>query len=180
MKAVVLSAGFGTRLGDLTKDTPKPLIKIGQKPVVEHIVDRLHNHGIHEIILKIHYMPEKFMEHLGDKVLYYYEPVLFDFQETLRNLRPHLEGHDFLLVNGDTINDLDYTRLVKLHQKRTITAVMDSWRCIGTWVYPENYYDTGLISVNPYRPSGLTYFDIGQPERLQAAREHFANGKVIV
>ena len=179
MKALILAGGFGTRLGSLTKDTPKPLIKIGEKSVLEHIVDRLNDHGITEIIVKVHYLPDQIMKVLGDRVLYYYEPALFDWKESVGRLEGWIRGKDFLLINGDTINDLDYTEMIKLHNDDSITVAMDDWRSIGTWIYPPNFSEERLV-VFPYRPKDLHWFDIGTPERLEAARKHFEEGKVIV
>lgn len=180
MKAVILAGGFGTRLGYLTKDTPKPLIKIGEKSVLEHIVDRLNDHGITEIIVKVHFLPDQIMKELGDRMLYYFEPALFDWKESISRLRLWLEKEDFLLLNGDTINDLNYTEMIKSHEPQTITAAMEDWRAIGTWIYSRDFYTTEDIPVIPYRPKDLNWFDIGTPERLEAARKHFEEGRIIV
>jgi NDP-sugar pyrophosphorylase family protein len=183
MKAVVLAGGFGTRLGDLTKDIPKPLIKIGEKSVLEHIVDRLNDHGVTEIIVKIHYLPDQIIKQLGDRVLYYFEPALFDWKETLSRLRFWLKDEDFLLINGDTINDLNYTEMIDFHEPQTITAAMDDWRAVGTWIYTRDFFDVDLnknLPIIPYRSKDLNWFDIGTPSRLEAAKKHFEEGKIII
>lgn len=179
MKVIILAAGFGTRLGKLTEDTPKPLIKIGEKTVLEHIVDRLRQQGITEIIVKIHYLPEQIIKKLGDKVLFYYEPVLFSWNETIKNLKGWINGEAFFLINGDTINELDYLDMLSKHRDDTITAFNDDYRAAGTWIYPKNYFEKEDFLLNLYRPK-VIWFDIGQPERLEAAREHFLNGRKII
>ncbi len=179
MTCLILAGGWGKRLGDLTKDTPKPLIQIGEKSVLEHIVDRLRQQGITKIIVKIHYLPEQIIKKLGDRVIFYYEPVLFNWEETLKHLKDWLQ-EDFMLINGDTINELDYQDLIKFHQSGTISVVYDDWRAIGTWIYPKEYFDTPELIVRPYRPSKLVWFDIGLPSRLEEARDHFLNGRKIV
>lgn len=180
MIAVILAGGWGTRLGDMTKNTPKPLIQIGEKSVLEHIIDRLNNQGITQIIVKVHYLPEQIIKKIGDKALFYYEPVLFDWKETVKKLKEWLENEDFLLINGDTINELNYNEMQCYHKPGTITALMDDWRSAGTWIYPKEYFHTIDLPIRPYRPPNLNWFDIGQPERLEAAREHFLNGRKII
>lgn len=179
MIAIILAGGFGTRLKELTANLPKPLIEIGEKSVLEHIVDRLRQQGITKIIVKIHYLPEQIVKKLGDRVVFYYEPVLFNWEETLQHLKQWLK-EDFLLINGDTINELSYEELIKFHQQGTVTAVLDDWRSVGTWIYPKEYFDTSELIVRPYRPSKLVWFDIGTEGRLEAARDHFLNGRKII
>lgn len=180
LKAVILAGGFGSRLLPLTKNIPKPLMKIGEKSVLEHIVDRLEMHGVKEIIVKVHYLPDKIMTVLGDRVMYYYEPALFDWKETLKRLQPWIENEDFLLINGDTMNDLDYTDMIKFHKEDKITVAMNDWRAVGTWIYPKRYFVDEDLLVVPYRPKDLNWFDIGTPGRLEAARKHFEQGKIII
>ena len=69
MKGLILSAGLGTRLGPLTKDTPKPMIKVAGYPVLEHLVFHLHRYGITKIIVNLHYKPEKIMDYFGERLL---------------------------------------------------------------------------------------------------------------
>lgn len=179
MKAVILAGGFGTRLGKLTKKVPKPLVKIGEKSVLAHIVDRLRQQGITQIIIKVHYLPEQIVKEIGDRALFYYEPVLFNWKETVKNLQGWLEGEEFLVINGDTINELDYNDMIAHHKDGTITAFNDDYRAGGTWIYPKDYYQQDDFLLNPYRP-GVAWFDIGTPDRLEAARDHFLNGRKIV
>lgn len=180
MKAVILAGGYGTRLGSLTKNTPKPLLKIGNKSVIEHIIDRLQIHGITTIIVKVHYLPDKLIKVLGDKVIYYYEPVLFSAGETLFHLKDWLAGEDFIVCNGDTLSEIDYTDMISHHKQNTISVFMDkNWRCGGVWVYPKDFFENKQMSVMPYIPN-KPFFDIGTPERLEAARTHFEMGEVKI
>ena len=66
MKAVILAAGKGTRMGGLTKDTPKPLIELAGRPMIEHIIGRLAASGITHFTLIIRHLGEKVRECLGD------------------------------------------------------------------------------------------------------------------
>lgn len=66
MKAVILAAGKGTRLGDLTKDTPKPMIHVAGRPVVEHVMRRIQRAGVDDFVLVTKYLSEKVREYFGD------------------------------------------------------------------------------------------------------------------
>ena len=84
--ALLLAGGLGTRLGEITKSTPKPLIEIGNSTVLELLIDRLEKAGVERIIVKVHYLPDKILQKVGGRVLYYYEPVLYSAQETGQQL----------------------------------------------------------------------------------------------
>ena len=66
MIALVLCAGFGRRLGDLCRTLPKPLLEVGGRPIVEHILHRLRRHGVREVYINLHHRAELFPERLGD------------------------------------------------------------------------------------------------------------------
>lgn len=178
MKVICLCGGYGTRLGDLTKKTPKPMITIGGRTIIQHIVDRLHKHGLTQIIIKTHYLPEQIMEGIGDKALYYYEPVLFNYTESLKNLRDWLEGEEFMVINGDTISEIDFTDMMNVHETGYTTVFMDDNRAAGVWIYPSDYFEYGDMTIEPYRP-GVAWYDCGRPDRLEAARRHYENGENI-
>ena len=173
MRAVLLCAGYGTRLGELTKDKPKPLIEVNGKSVIEGIIDNLHINGITEIIVNLHYLPTVITERITNKALYYYEPRLLGHEGTIHALKEWLKDEDFFVINGDTISSVDYTRMQILHQSKTISVLMDQWRCAGTWIYSKEYFEDKNLPVIPYRPLDLEWRDIGTPERLEEAREHF-------
>ncbi len=175
MRALILSAGYGSRLGELTKDKPKPLIEVNGKSVIEGIIDRLHIHGITEIIVNLHYLPTAITERINSNALYYYEPRLLGHDGTINALKEWLKGDDFFVINGDTISNVDYTEMRRYYKYNTITALMDQWRCAGTWIYPKEYFDNKNLSAIPYRPRGLEWHDIGTPERLEEAKKYYEN-----
>lgn len=176
MKAVILCAGYGTRLGTITKDKPKPMIEIAGKPVIGHIVDNLRLTGIDQIIINLHYLPEIITNYIGSKALFYYEPVLLGHEKTISALSEWLRDDDFMVINGDTLNDVNYASMIANHKSGTITALMDEWRCTGTWIYSKEYFTNKNLPVMPYRPK-INWFDIGTPERLKKAREYYEKDK---
>ena len=65
--AVIMAGGKGERLGSLTRNTPKPLLKIGSKSILEHNLERLSKYGINHVHITINHMGDKIMEHFGDQ-----------------------------------------------------------------------------------------------------------------
>ena len=98
MKAVVLAAGRGQRLGELTKTLPKPMIEINGKPVLEHNLEMCRKAGVHDIYMNLHHLPDIIRNYFGDgskygvHITYNYEPdllgtagALIPFKNELKN-----------------------------------------------------------------------------------------------
>ena len=173
IKALILAAGRGSRLGELTKNMPKPEIEIAGKTVLQRIIDNLHQHGIYQIIANCHYLPLIITAKTGVNCLFFYEEILLGHDGTISALKSWLEGDDFFVINGDTISNVNYTEMKQQHKRGTINVLMDNWRACGTWIYPKEYFTNKDISIVPYRPAGLVWWDIGTKERLKKAREFF-------
>lgn len=170
--AIIASAGYGTRLGELTKNNPKPMIDIGGKTTLQRIIENLHSHNITKIIINVHYLPMIITSKVGSNALYFYEERLLGQDGTISALKNWIEG-DFFYCNGDTISNISYTDMTISHKPGTILAAMDSWRCIGTWLYSREYFDNPNIPVFPYRPQNLVWHDIGTKERLEEAKKYY-------
>lgn len=173
MKAIVLAGGYGTRLGSLTKDLPKPLIKVGKKTVLEQLIDRLNLHGISEIIINTHYLPVHINEGLEMRALYYHVPRLLGHKGTIYALKEWIKDDYFFVINGDTLSNVNYTEMINLKRKDEILTLMDENRAAGTWLYPPSYLSDAELPIRPYRPNDLIWHDIGTPERLREAREYY-------
>ena len=65
MRALVLAAGHGTRLGRITAATPKPMLDVGGRPLLEWIVRHLASQGIRELAVNLHFMPDAIRSHFG-------------------------------------------------------------------------------------------------------------------
>ena len=169
-KCLILAGGLGTRLKPLTDNTPKPLIKVANKPIIEHIIDGLALHGIDEIIINTHYLATQINEKLETRALFYHVNKLLGHKGTIFALRKWLEDEDFWVINGDTMTDLNYTEMANVHKTGTITAFMDSeYRSGGTWIYPKEFF-TQEVPVIPYRPLA-NFWDCGTPEKLEIVRK---------
>ncbi len=125
MQAVILVGGFGTRLRPLTYGTPKQMLPVGNRPMIELVVAHLAKQGITEVILSLGYQPDKFTDAYPDNkiagvpVRYAVEPEPLDTAGAIGFAARELDVKDtFVALNGDVINDLDVGKLVELHKAR--------------------------------------------------------------
>ncbi len=129
MQAVVLAGGRGTRLQPLSMSTPKPMLPLFSKPVVEHSIELLRKHGIDEIILAISADTREIIEHFGDgkewgvRIRYSIETEPQGTAGAVKLLQPHITD-TFLVVSGDTITDFDLTAAIDFHRTRSALATI--------------------------------------------------------
>jgi mannose-1-phosphate guanylyltransferase len=117
MRSMVLAAGLGTRLRPLTFEIPKPMVPVLDRPVMAHILDLLHRHGLDDVIANLHYFPETIQAYFGDEVEYRYEPELLGTAGGVRNCADFLvEDGTFLIISGDALTDIDLGRFVERHK----------------------------------------------------------------
>lgn len=115
-QAVVLAGGLGTRLGELTRSTPKPFLPVGDRPFLEYVVWNLRRHGITKLVFCVGYLAEKIVDHFGDgsgfgvSIEYVVEQEPAGTGGALLLALSRLE-ETFLVVNGDTLFDLNYLDL---------------------------------------------------------------------
>lgn len=117
MRAMLLCAGLGTRLGEIGKQRPKPMLKIGQHSIVEFGIANLVGHGIRDIVINTHHLASLFHDeigdgrHLGARIQYIHEDVLLGTGGGLKNalhlLDPDKRNEPFVSLNGKLIFDLD-------------------------------------------------------------------------
>jgi NDP-sugar pyrophosphorylase family protein len=131
VKALVLCAGQGTRLGALTRDLPKPMLPIGGEPLLAHMLRHLCRQGYHEIAINLHQFPEAIPGYFGDgsgfgvRLHYVYEPVLLGTAGAVKNLEPFFaEVDDFLVLYGDLLLDEDLRAMREIHRARRADATL--------------------------------------------------------
>lgn len=119
--AFLMAGGFGTRLHPMTRGLPKPLLKIGKKPLLEHILDSLIAQGLHRFFISLHYMPEMIRAYFGDgerwgvDIRYIQEDAPLGTAGAL-SLLPHAEiDTPLLMLNGDLLTTVDYGELLEFH-----------------------------------------------------------------
>lgn len=121
MKAMILAAGLGTRLRPLTNTIPKPLLSVGSTPLIVWNLLLLRAAGIRDVIINLHYLGSMIEGMLGDgtdwdmQISYSQEPVLLGTGGALKAVEEFFEGQPFLVMNGDTLIDLDISALRNFH-----------------------------------------------------------------
>ena len=130
MRAIVLSAGYGTRLWPLTEDRTKPAIPILGKPLVGYVAEYLAGFAIDEIVVNLHHRPESVRRALGDgsrfgvKLYYVEEPVILGTSGALDNTREFFEEETFVVVNGKIITDIDLNAALETHRSMKAIATL--------------------------------------------------------
>ena len=131
MKAIILAAGFGTRLFPLTIDRTKPAIPFLGKPLVGYVAEYLAKFGFKDVVVNLHHQPESVREALGDgdkygvKIHYTVEtPKILGTAGALDNARHLLEDDTFLIANGKIITDIDIAAAIETHKKSGALATM--------------------------------------------------------
>lgn len=130
VNAVLLAAGFGSRLRPITGEIPKPLAPVCNRPLLEIILQNLKDAGIDRIALNSHYLPEKINEFVkssrfSDSVEIFHEPEILGTGGPLVNAKNLLsENEIFILHNGDILTDIDLRLLIEAHMKSGGIATM--------------------------------------------------------
>jgi mannose-1-phosphate guanylyltransferase len=125
VRAVVLVGGFGTRLRPLTHHRPKQMLPIVHRPMIEHVIGHLVDHGVDDVVLSLGYQPDGFRDAyprgrcVGATLHYAIEPEPLDTAGAIRfaALDAGIDER-FLVVNGDVLTDLDITAFVAFHDAR--------------------------------------------------------------
>ena len=130
MKAVVLVGGEGTRLRPLTETLPKPLVPLVDRPSLDHVLDHLAGHGVHEVVLSSSYLEETFHAFIqarrGDpSITWITETEPLGTGGAIVNALEALDTDEpFFALNGDILTDLDLTEMLARHRDRGATATI--------------------------------------------------------
>lgn len=129
-QAFILAAGFGTRLYPLTKDTPKALVKINNKPMLEMLINKLINSGIQKIVINTHHLANKIDEFICNKkfnaeIILSHENQILDTGGGILNAKKYFDLNKNLLIhNVDIISDLDFKLLNNFHTNKKAIATL--------------------------------------------------------
>ncbi len=121
--AVIMAGGYGKRLEELTRDTPKPMVHVAGRPALDHVVDHLEDHGVKKAALALHYLPHKIRDHCRENrengMGFHYSVCEEDYGTAGGVLRAArlVEGDPILVVSGDLLTDMDLTELVRFHRR---------------------------------------------------------------
>jgi len=137
MRAMVLAAGLGTRLRPVTRSVPKPMVPVLNRPVMEHIVGLLAQHGFEDVIANVHWFPDVIRDHFGDgskfgvKLAYSFEEELLGTAGGVRQAS-HFFDDDFLVISGDAMTDIDLSAMREFHRSHGGIATLATRRVADT------------------------------------------------
>ncbi len=120
LQGVVMAGGLGTRLHPLTKDTPKPMLPVGGRPLLEHILDSFEKSGIRQVNISTFFQAEKIKDHFGDgrafgvDINYVTEDQPLGTAGALGLLDPPSEP--LLVINGDILTRVDFRAMLEYHE----------------------------------------------------------------
>lgn len=127
--AVIMAGGKGERLGDLTSAMPKPMLPIGGKPILEHLVNLLVSHGVRRIFISVNYLGRMIEDHFGDGSRF--NAVISYLREDrplgtggALSLLPEKPKHPVLVMNGDLVTAVNLGRLLDHHMKGGFAATI--------------------------------------------------------
>lgn len=204
MKAMILAAGRGERMRPLTDHTPKPLLKVGGKPLIVWHLERLAKAGLNEVVINHAHLGQQIESYLGNgqqwgvSIEYSPEKVALETAGGIANALPVLGENIFLVVNGDTYTDFDFSQY-KFHTKNMLKAnvlahlvLVDNPKqhAAGDFALDKNLVgNDGLhkltfSGIGIYQPSLFAHIIKGQPAKLapilrdamltqQVSGEHF-------
>jgi dTDP-glucose pyrophosphorylase len=135
--AVILAGGRGTRLRPLTDTTPKPMLRVAGRPILERIVLHLVGSGIHRIFLSVNYLAHVIEDHFGDgrelgaSIEYLREREPLGTAGSLA-LLPERPGHALLVLNGDLVTSVDIATLLAFHEAGGYAATIGTRQYVHT------------------------------------------------
>ncbi len=146
MKTVILAGGKGTRMGDLVRQVPKPMLRLAGKPILEHQIELARRSGCTEIILLTGHLGQVIEEHFGDgarwdvRIRYHREATALGTAGALKAIQGWLDD-DFLVFYADIVMNVDLAALVAFHCQRN---------ALGTLVvHPNSHpYDSDLLEID--------------------------------
>ena len=129
MKAVIMAGGEGTRLRPLTSNQPKPMLPLANRPMMEHIVRLLKEHGFDEIVVTLAFLPQAIRTYFGDgsefgvRMVYATEETPLGTAGSVLNARQELTER-FLVISGDVLTDFDLSEIVRFHDEKKAVATI--------------------------------------------------------
>jgi NDP-sugar pyrophosphorylase family protein len=122
LSTLVLAAGLGTRLDPLTRLVAKPAVPVGDRTLIEHVLGWLADQGVQDVVVNLHHLPASITSVLGDgrhlqlSVRYSWEHPVLGSAGGPRRALPLLASDPFLIVNGDTLSDIDLAAMLAAHR----------------------------------------------------------------
>ncbi len=151
--AVLMAGGLGTRLQPLTKSRPKPLLHVGERPILETILTNLIDHGFHEFYISVNYMAEMIIDHFGDgsrwgvTIRYLQESQRMGTAGAL-SLLTERPQEPLLVMNADLLTKVNFNDLLDFHSTHGAKATM----CVRDYDFQVPY---GVVKIDQQRFLGI-------------------------
>jgi len=163
---IIMAGGIGSRLLPYTKDLPKPMLLIGGKPILEHIILNAKAEGFFKFVITIHYLGhiiEQYFgngEKLGVKIDYIREEYPHGTAGAIKYINPK-PSNAFVVTNGDVLTNINYGRLLDFHVNSNAEATM-AIRSYE-WKNPFGVVETDGLRITNYqeKPTSLCYINAG-------------------
>ena len=177
---VIMAGGKGTRLRPHTENCPKPLLPVGGKPMLEHIIERAKAEGFHNFILSIHYLGHMIEDYFADgskwqvNIDYVREEQPLGTAGALSLLKPR-PNEAFLVSNGDVLTDVHYGELLDFHSSHNALATMAVRQ--HEWQHPFGVVQTKGVDIIGFDEKPITHSHINagiyvlEPEVLDSLKQ---------
>jgi len=168
-RVVLMAGGLGSRLRPLTHATPKPMLPVGGKPLLETILETFVDQGFHRFSISLNYLAETIIGHFGDgrrwgvEIEYLQEPTRMGTAGSLTLLRER-PAEPFLVMNGDILTSVDFRQMLQFHQDNQALATM----ALHEYTLQVPY---GVVQVDGHRLTGITE---------KPVHHHFINAGIYV
>ncbi|GIV94064.1 glucose-1-phosphate cytidylyltransferase [Chloroflexus aurantiacus] len=181
MKAVILAGGYGTRISEESAIRPKPMVEIGNRPILWHIMKIYSAHGINEFIICCGYKGHMIKEYFANYYLHHAD-VTFDMRENrmtvhhtaiepwqvtlvdtgektmtggrIKRIQPYVGDETFCLTYGDGVSDVDIRALIAYHREQGVTVTLTAVQPPGRFGAFTLAEDQSLIASFKEKPSG--------------------------
>lgn len=165
-KLVIMAGGKGSRLGALTENCPKPMLQIGSKPILEHIIDKAKNAGFFSFVIAIYHLGhiiENYFgtgERFGVNIEYLREDNPLGTAGALKLLNPK-PANPFIVTNGDVLTNIDYGEFIDFHIENGAFSTMAVK--LHEWQNPYGVVTTNGLNIINYseKPKKYSYINAG-------------------
>jgi|LWDU01.1.fsa_nt_gi dTDP-glucose pyrophosphorylase/predicted transcriptional regulator len=151
----LMAGGFGTRLHPLTKNIPKPLLEVGNKPLLETIIEQFINHGFHDFYISTHFKSEQVRNYFkngeqhGVSIHYIHEDTPLGTAGSLGLLPDNLPDLPIIMMNGDLLTKVNFKHLLDFHCNNNADATM----CVREYDFQVPY---GVVAIDGCSIRGIT------------------------
>ena len=174
MKALILAAGLGTRLKPLTDKIPKPMLKVGAKPLLQHQLNLLRRYGVKECAINLYHHPKQISDYFGDgrnvdiKIRYLKERKLSGTAGPLQKTNDFFDK-PFFVIYGDNLTDINLDRFTSFHQNKGGIATIA--------LYYEKHPESKGIVITDKNERVLSF---KEKPKIEEVTTHWANAGIYL